>query len=543
MARMPTGEILEFVSPVDGLTHPVAVCETSGARAESRPLPLLLEVSPGALADLDGAIRLTETIAGMAEASGRECVVAYPTGRGPGSVYQDYGEVDVLEAIEFVAGRRPIDRDRISITGASMGGAATLYLASHYTDLFAAAAPFCGYSDYRLWEKPGGLTFFMRPWEEPSWQARSATLLAENLTRTPTWLIHGEWDRSVGGGVSVEQSRRLAARLEELGAPYRYTEVPRTGHDVREDPALLADAVAWLLDQRKDRNPSRVRFATGTLRHNRSAWVGIEQQEHSGQRSSVDATLDGGGLVVRTENVAALAVGPIEGTGSGRLSVDGDELGIVDLAAPVLLRRSTDGRWTTTHLDLALQKHHAQSGPIADLFHDGTLLVVGTIGTDEETFFNGWAAEDAVAYYQGRNGGVHRGGIMGRNTATLPVVRDVDLADPDRRGRNLLCYGTPASNGLLRRYADALPVAFFRDGIELAGRRFEDPFAAVIAVLPHPDHDARYVAVHGGLLPDAVTWGSHLDLGLLPDWLAYARGDLLDWGFFDNDWRIPADAP
>src|SRR5262249_26298680 len=152
-------------------------------------------------------------------------------------------------------------------------------------------------------------------------------------------------------------------------------------------------------------------------------------------------------------------------------------------------------------LDLAGQKHHGQSGPIADLFHDGTLLVVGTIGTEEETFFNRWAAEDAVAYYQGRNGGVHRGGIMGRNTATLPVVRDVDLGETDRATKNLLCYGTPASNAILRQYADDLPVTFGAGAIDLAGRRFEDPFAAVIAIFPHPEHAARTVAVHGGVTP------------------------------------------
>jgi hypothetical protein len=33
-----------------------------------------------------------------------------------------------------------------------------------------------------------------------------------------------------------------------------------------------------------------------------------------------------------------------------------------------------------------------------------------------------------------------------------------------------------------------------------------------------------YVAVHGGATPDAVTWGSHLDMQLLPDYIAY-NGD------------------
>src|SRR4029079_8246321 len=122
-------------------------------------------------------------------------------------------------------------------------------------------APFCGYADYRLWEKPGGLTFQMRPWEEPSWRARSAALLAENLADIPIWIVHGEWDRAVGGGVSVEQSRRMARLLDDLGAPVRYTAVPRTRHDSRE-PAVWHQVIRWLLDQHRPATRDRIRLAT-----------------------------------------------------------------------------------------------------------------------------------------------------------------------------------------------------------------------------------------------------------------------------------------
>jgi pimeloyl-ACP methyl ester carboxylesterase len=529
------GELLEFESSVDGLRHPVAVCATRSA-GRGEPLPLVLEVSPGALNDLPAAVALTEQIAEFAERAGHAAVVARPTGRGPGSVYQNYGEVDVLEAIEFVAGRWPIDRDRISITGASMGGAATFYLASHYPDLFAAAAPFCGYADYRLWEKPGGLAFALRPWEEPSWRSRSAAYLPENLARTALWMHHGAWDRGVGGGVSVEHSRRIAQLLDGLGIAHRYDEVPRTGHDVRTDERLEA-VTGWLLEQRKERAPRRVSHVAYGLRHNVSAWVRVEQQERSGERSLVDASLEGTSRInVRTENVAALSIGPVPG-GAHRLTVDGEALGSVGDGATVVVGRDGTGRWAVGPVDLSGRKHHGQSGPVGDLFFDGTLLVVGTIGSDEETFFNEWCATEAAWFYRSRNGGVHRGGIMGLNTVDLPVVKDVDVTDADRTTNNLLCFGTPATNEVLRRYAGALPVAFEKSRIRVGDRTFAAPDATVVAAFPHPEHDGRYVAVHGGVTPDAITWGSHLDLGLLPDYLVYARDAVLDWGFFGEDWR------
>jgi len=49
----------------------------------------------------------------------------------------------------------------------------------------------------------------------------------------PMLVMHGEQDRIV----SVRQSRRYVKRLEQLGAPMDYIELPGIGHDLRESPA------------------------------------------------------------------------------------------------------------------------------------------------------------------------------------------------------------------------------------------------------------------------------------------------------------------
>ena len=134
----PVGQLQYFRSSVDGQLHPCAVCATDTG---PDPKPLIIEVSPGALHHLPGAVALTEEMAAIAAAEGHSCVVLRPTGRGPGTVYQNYGEVDVLEAIEHVAAHYAIDRARISITGSSMGGAAVWYLTSHYPDLSPPPRP------------------------------------------------------------------------------------------------------------------------------------------------------------------------------------------------------------------------------------------------------------------------------------------------------------------------------------------------------------------------------------------------------------------
>jgi len=128
--------------------------------------------------------------------------------------------VDLFEAIDFICDNFAIDPDRISVTGYSMGGAATWYIASHYPDRFAAAAPTCGYCDYRLWTKPGGLIMRTMPWEEYSWESRGAAFRPQNLSTMAIWITHGEWDSSIGGGVPIEHSKQMARLFDQLGIEY-----------------------------------------------------------------------------------------------------------------------------------------------------------------------------------------------------------------------------------------------------------------------------------------------------------------------------------
>jgi len=533
----PIGQLQYFRSPVDGLLHPCAVCATD---AGDEPMPLILDVSPGAIGNLPAAVALTEQIAGFALKHGMRCVALRPTGRGPGSVYQNYGEVDVLEAIEHACRNYTIDRKRITVTGASMGGAATWYLTSHYPDLFAGAATFCGYCDYRLWEKPGGLTFHMHVWEEPSWQARSAALLVENFRHTPMWIMHGDRDRSVGGGVPVEHSRRMDRLLDEQGFPHTYTERPGVGHGCRTTD-VYEEAVVWLLGQVKPECPERVTLATFSLRHNTSYWVRIDQLARYPDRGLVDAAFrDEGQLQVQTENVRTLSLGPIPARRDVTLTLDGQPFGPLDLGERQTFQRQDDGSWRHGTVDLSGGKRHGVAGPVGDLFHEGTILVPGTTGTDDETFFNDNVANFARQYFQQRNGGVHRGGILGENTVELPLVPDAELTGPQRIGYNLLLYGTHATNAILKRYEGQLPLAFDGTTLRLAGKAYAADRVSVFAAFPHPENPGRYVAVHGGVTPDAVTWGSHLDMQLLPDYLVYSGGEVLDWGFWGNDWRPQA---
>ena len=227
----------------------------------------------------------------------------------------------------------------------------------------------------------------------------------------------------------------------------------------------------------------------------------------------------------------------MKGRDAVAVAVDGQELGEVDLSRPQAFRQGEGGVWSAGVFDMSKEKRHRSSGPVGDLFHDGLILTPGTAGSEEETFFTTWAARDAKGYYRSRNGGVHRGGIMGDNAVDLTIVNDNDLQQDARVDNNLLLYGTHASNAVLAGFEGKLLLIFDGTSIRLADRTYTANRAAVFAIFPHPENPDRTVAVHGGVTPDAISWGSHLDMNLLPDYLVYSEGDLLDWGFWGNDWK------
>ena len=152
-----------------------------------------------------------------------------------------------------------------------MGAAATRYLITHYPDLFAAAAPFCGYCDYQLWEKPGGLYFPYAP------LGGAAVRIIEDLQHTPIWIVRGEWDRVVGGDVLSF----ILDRWQEIGLPW----LPLLLHRSSWSRTRLSNRRNMVTDHNlvasteKERHPKQVALAIYSLRHSQSRWIRIDQLE------------------------------------------------------------------------------------------------------------------------------------------------------------------------------------------------------------------------------------------------------------------------
>ncbi len=126
-----------------------------------------------------------------------------------------------VEILDQVIAEKPVDTDRLYLTGLSMGGYGTWDLAARLPERFAAAAPICGGGDDKQ---------------------------AERLVKLPIWAWHGDADPAV----PVRRSREMIAAIKKAGGSPKYTELPGVGHDSWVKAYTDPDGVIpWLFAQKK----------------------------------------------------------------------------------------------------------------------------------------------------------------------------------------------------------------------------------------------------------------------------------------------------
>lgn len=122
-----------------------------------------------------------------------------------------------------LAGQYPVDRDRLYVTGTSMGGAGVYEMLYRYPDTYAAGLAGCAVAD------PAD---------------------ASVLRKTPLYILHGDADPVI----SVDYSRRMTAALAEAGSDFVYKEFPGRDHDFTspdDGEAIFSDAMRWVFLHRR----------------------------------------------------------------------------------------------------------------------------------------------------------------------------------------------------------------------------------------------------------------------------------------------------
>ena len=131
------------------------------------------------------------------------------------------------------------DADRVYLTGLSMGGRGSWYVAYRNPGVFAAVAPICG------WITPTP-RFSVLP-VVPTDSGPPFAALARQLRDVPIWIFHLEMDRVV----PVIGSREPATAFKAAGSKARYTEYLGTDHNSWDATYASKEFTDWLFAQRR----------------------------------------------------------------------------------------------------------------------------------------------------------------------------------------------------------------------------------------------------------------------------------------------------
>ena len=134
-----------------------------------------------------------------------------------------FWNVDLLAALlDNIEANYRVDKNKIYVTGLSMGGHGTWSLAIAEPNRFAAIAPVCGWSD---------------------------TSKASLIAHLPIWVFHGEKDVVV----PVKASEDMVNALINYNSDVKFTVYPEANHDSWTETYNNEELYKWFLEQSLDK--------------------------------------------------------------------------------------------------------------------------------------------------------------------------------------------------------------------------------------------------------------------------------------------------
>ncbi|MGI9243350.1 MAG: prolyl oligopeptidase family serine peptidase, partial [Verrucomicrobiales bacterium] len=298
----------------------------------------------------------------------QDAIVLHPFGRQCIG-WKSAGEIDVFEAIEDVARRYSIDRDRIALMGFSMGGAGAWHIGAHYTDRFAivhAGAGFAETAEYnRL--KPAD---YPPGFEQTLWGLYDVPNYVRNFFNVPLVAYSGELDKQ------IQAARVMERALAGEGRDLKHVIGPGMGHKYDgQSRTEIEGIVRQALELGRDSEREEISLQTRTLRYNRMHWVTATGLDEHWADSRIDASRTDGEIDIATKNITSFTVHPVAGR-LASLSVDGFVLEAPEEQRTIHLSK-VDGSWKVGAPAAGeSRKKPGLQGPIDDAFLEPFLVVL-----------------------------------------------------------------------------------------------------------------------------------------------------------------------
>lgn len=466
------------------------------------------------------------------------------------------GEIDTFEAIAHARKHYPIDVNRISVRGFSMGGAACWNFAVHYPGLWAAAAPGAGFSEtpefLRVFQKE---TIKPNAWEKKLLHWYDCTDWAGNLYNLPTVAYSGENDsQKQAADIMGEAMKREGLSLVHIIGP-------KTGHTYHPGSKVeINRRIDSIVAKGRSSLPRKVHLTTYTLRYNNVRWLTIDSLAEHWERADATAEIFDGksprNAVVRTKNVYAFTLAippghcPFDNRPKGiNVVIDGQDVA----GAPVQSDRSweshfrkVNGLWGLylypTVEDSKLRKQHGLQGPIDDAFMDKFIMVRQTPKrpvNDRARIYN-WIdkeMEHAVEHWRKQFRG------------ELKVIEAEQVDEKLIASANLILWGDWSSNALIGKIADKLPIQWNAKDVRVGQQTYGAGNHVPVLIYPNPLNPKRYVVLNSSFTFREYDYLNNArQIPRLPDWAildidqprtSQRPAGIVDAGFFDERWQLP----
>jgi hypothetical protein len=204
-----------------------------------------------------------------------------------------------------------------------------------------------------------------------------------------------------------------------------------------------------------------------------------------------------------------------------------------------------NGSWSASNwLPWSDAKRPGLQGPIDDAFTSEFICIRGT-GKPWNANVQNWADANLwrFAYEWNR---YFRG--------DLPVRDDKAVTVSDSHPKNVILFGDPGSNDLIRQILPKLPIRWTPKYIEVNGKHYSATDHVPLLIFPSPFWPESYIVINSGhtFHESELNRLNYLLFPRLGDWAVVKVGDkqpsnpseplneeVLQAGFFDENWKFP----
>ena len=532
-----------FVSDIDDSVQPYGLVVPAGYKTSTKQKHRL-DIWLHGRGDTKTEIPfLRERMTKPGQYTPKDTFVLHPFGRHC-NAFKFAGERDVYESLQHTQALVPIDSNRISVRGFSMGGAGCWHFGVHDPTRWFAVNPGAGFVDtlvYQGWKQ--SVPFPMTDVQQKLLHWYDVLPWTNNLRNTNTIAYSGEVDKQ------KLAADRVFAESSKHGFTWPYVIGKKMGHKINPESANTIQSQLALWSATPKKSPQRfINFTTYTLRYARAGWINVTGLKQHWSKSQIRAEFDSAkGITIQTSGVTHFELDFQESgwgsdLGNTIVKIDGETIEISDSGdQPGLQACFVKNRgW---HVDpkstWQLRKHPGLQGPIDDALTSKFLFVMPSRPARNGIVERWINRESKYAMTRWRQ--IMRGDI---NT-----VLDTELTDEQIKSCNLICFGDFSGNRFLNRISSQLPIDWNRDKLVTGQDSYSAADHVAVFCYPNPANPSRYVVANSGLTFRKFSNTSNSrQIAMLPDWAimkvgephddAIFAGQIVRQGFFDEQWKL-----